>query len=360
MPPVQPSPLAAALLAWYATHGRRLPWRGHPDPYAIWVSEVMLQQTQVATVLPYFRRWMARFPTVEALAAADEQEVLALWEGLGYYRRARALHRAAREVVAQHGGYLPSSPEALQRLPGIGKYTAHAIASLAFGRDVPVLDGNVRRVLARVFAVEAPADTAAGEKALWALAEEHLPAGRAADYNQALMDLGATVCTPRAPRCAACPLAAFCRARATGNPEAFPRKKRRQKQPHYTVVAAVIFREADVLIAQRPAEGLLGGLWEFPSGKVEQGETLAAALQREIREELAAEIVVEAPCGVYRHAYTHFRVTLHAFRCRLVGGAPRPLQAQAVRWVSPAALRGFPMGKIDRQIAHRVAAGRCA
>ncbi len=357
MPQPETSSFAAALLAWYAAHGRSLPWRGLRDPYAVWVSEVMLQQTQVATVAPYFRRWMARFPTVEALAAADEQEVLALWEGLGYYRRARALHRAAQEVVARHGGRLPADPQALQRLPGIGKYTARAVASLAFGRDVPVLDGNVRRVLARVFAVEAPADTAAGEKALWALAAEHLPPGRAADYNQALMDLGAMVCTPRAPRCAVCPLASFCRARAGGNPEAFPRKKRRRRPPHYTVAAAVIRREGRVLIAQRPAEGLLGSLWEFPGGKVEHGETPEAALRREIREELGTEIAVVAPFGRYRHAYTHFKVTLHAFLCRLTGPAPRPLQVQALRWVLPAELSDFPMGKIDRQIARRVAGG---
>ena len=350
-----PTPFASALLAWYAAHARDLPWRGHPDPYAVWVSEVMLQQTQVATVKPYFARWMARFPSIEALAQADEQDVLALWEGLGYYRRARALHRAAQEVVARYGGRLPDDPQTLQTLPGIGKYTAHALASLAFGRDVPVLDGNVKRVLARAFAVETPVDTAAGERALWALAEAHLPRGKAADYNQALMDLGATVCTPRAPRCAVCPLEDQCHARQSGNPEAFPKKRRRQRQPHYTVVAAVIHNaDGRVLIAQRPAEGLLGNLWEFPGGKVEQGETLEQALKREIQEELAVEIAIEAPFGVYRHAYTHFRVTLHAFLARLESGEPQPIGVQAVRWVTPDALDAFPMGKIDRQIARRV------
>ncbi len=351
------SALAEALLAWYAQHARDLPWRGQDNPYAIWVSEVMLQQTQVATVRPYFARWMARFPTIEALAQADEQEVLALWEGLGYYRRARALHRAAREVVARFQGRLPTDPETLQTLPGIGKYTAHAIASLAFGRDVPALDGNVKRVLARVFALETPVDTAAGEKALWELAAAHLPPGRAAEYNQALMDLGATVCTPQQPRCAQCPLAPFCQARQQGDPLAFPKKRRRQPQPHYQVVAAVILKaDGRVLIAQRPPDGLLGNLWEFPGGKIEAGESQEAALQREIREELAAEIVVQAPFGVYRHAYTHFRVTLFAFLARLQRGEPRPVQVQALRWVLPAELDAFPMGKIDRQIARRLQA----
>ncbi len=349
------SPLARRLLTWYAAHARPLPWRGHPDPYAVWVSEVMLQQTQVATVAPYFARWMARFPTVAALAAADEQEVLALWEGLGYYRRARALHRAAQEVVARYGGRLPADPARLQDLPGIGRYTAHAIASLAFGRDVPALDGNAKRVFARVFGVEEAVDTAAGEKRLWALAAEHLPQGQAAAYNQALMDLGATVCTPRAPRCASCPLRDLCRARRTGNPEAYPKKRRRAAVPHYTVVAAVIARQGLVLIAQRPPDGLLGNLWEFPGGKVENGETLEAALRREIREELAVEIAVGQAVGVYRHAYTHFKVTLHAFHARLRVGEPQPRQVQALRWVPPAALADFPMGKIDRQIAQALA-----
>lgn len=348
-----PTELAARLLAWYAHHRREMPWRDHPDPYAVWVSEIMLQQTQVATVRPYFRRWMARFPTIERLATADEQEVLRLWEGLGYYRRARALHRAAREVVARFGGRLPADPAALQTLPGIGKYTAHAIASLAFGQDVPAVDGNVKRVLARVFALEAPVDTAAGERLVWQKAAEHLPPGKAAAYNQALMDLGATVCTSRAPRCARCPLEEMCAARRSGNPEGFPRLTHRRRPPHYTVVAAVIHREGKVLLAQRPPDGLLGGLWEFPGGKVEHGETLEEALRREIAEELGCEIAIEAPFGTYRHAYTHFRVTLHAFLCRLQAGEPRPVVPQAVRWASADELAAFPMGKIDRRIARR-------
>lgn len=347
--------LADRLLQWYSANARRLPWRDQPDPYAIWVSEIMLQQTRVETVIPYYQKWMQRFPTLQALAAAPLQEVLATWEGLGYYSRARNLHRAAQAVAAEHAGELPRDIGSLRRLPGIGRYTAGAIASIAFGQDEPALDGNIRRVLARLFDVSQPARSPQGEKSLWELAAAHLPAGRAGDYNQALMDLGAAVCTPRAPRCGLCPLAAGCAANALGIQEQRPVVESRPTAPHHTVTAAVIWLDSKVLMAQRPPQGLLGGLWEFPGGKLEPGEALASCLQREIREELDVKINVGASLGVYRHAYTHFRVTLHAFACTLAEDAqPKPLEHAALAWIAPQALPGYPMGKIDRQIARRI------
>jgi A/G-specific adenine glycosylase len=347
-------PLAKKLLRWYARHARDLPWRGSTDPYAVWVSEIMLQQTRVEAVLPYFERWMKRFPSLPDLAAASEQEVLSLWEGLGYYSRARSLHRAARIVLEQFGGELPRSVTSLRKLPGIGRYTAAAIASIAFGLDAAALDGNIRRVLARLFDVDTPADTPAGEKMLWSLAEENLPHGRAGDFNQALMDLGASICLPKNPRCLLCPLAEFCRARELAIQEQRPVLKPRVEVPHYTVTAAVIQRQGKILLAQRPRDGLLGGLWEFPGGKTEPGESLAGCLRREIREELAAGIRVGEPFGVYRHAYTHFRITLHAFLCDLSAGEARPIQVAAVAWVSAPELADYPMGKVDRQIARKI------
>lgn len=350
--------LAARLLSWYERHARDLPWRRVPHPYAVWVSEIMLQQTRVETVIPYFERWMQRFPTIGALAAAGQQEVLGLWEGLGYYSRARNLHRAAQEVAAQHGGELPRDPEALRRLPGIGRYTAAAIASIAFGVDAAALDGNIRRVLARVFNVAEPARSPAGERRLWELAQENLPPGRAGDYNQALMDLGAQICTPRNPDCPRCPLDEICEARRLGIQDERPVLETKPAVPHYTVTAAVIERRDEVLITQRPTDKLLGGMWEFPGGKVQEGESLVDCLKREIREELDVEIIVGEPLGVYRHAYTHFRVTLHAFRCILAdGGHPRAVEARDLRWVAPANLGSFPMGKLDRQIARKLAGG---
>ena len=342
------------LLEWYRLQARQLPWRGQNDPYATWVSEIMLQQTRVDTVIPYYRRWLERFPTLESLAAASEQDVLAAWEGLGYYSRARNLQRAARQVMAEYRGVIPRERSALERLPGIGRYTAGAITSIAFGQDEAALDGNIRRVLARLFNVDEPAYSGAGQRRLWELARQNLPNGLAGDYNQALMDLGASLCTPHAPACLVCPLAEYCQARQLGTQEALPVLKARAPIPHYTVTAAVIRRGSQVLIARRPSKGLLGGLWEFPGGKVEPGEELPAGLEREIREELDTQILVGEAYGVYEHAYTHFRVTLHAFLCSLNGQEPRPLEASELRWVEPQELAQFPMGKIDRSISRRL------
>jgi len=350
--------IARRLLEWYGQNARRLPWRESRDPYAVWVAEIMLQQTRVETVIPYYQRWMERFPELRALAAASEQEVLAAWEGLGYYGRARNLRRAAQVVVQKHDGRLPEDVDELERLPGIGRYTAAAISSIAFGRDEATLDGNIRRVLARLFDVDKPARSRDGERQLWSLARGMLPVGQAGAFNQALMDLGATLCTPHAPDCAACPLHNFCLAYARGVQEQRPVLPSRRKTPHHTVTAAILTRSGGegerVLIARRPADGLLGGLWEFPGGKQQDGEDLPGCLRRELCEELGVEVEVGEPLGVFRHAYTHFRVTLHAFRCRLVRGEPSPYEASELRWALPGELNGYPMGKLDRQIARRL------
>jgi A/G-specific adenine glycosylase len=298
---------------------------------------------------------MEHFPTLRSLAEASEQEVLQAWEGLGYYSRGRNLFRAARQVLEQFNGELPSARPELEKLPGIGRYTAGAIASIAFGQDEAALDGNIRRVLARLFAMKLPARSPEGEKRLWQLAQRCLPPGEAGDFNQALMDLGATICTPQKPACLVCPLSEVCRARIEGLQQELPVMEVRAPIPHYIVTAAIIQRGATVLIARRPSHGLLGGLWEFPGGKLEDGETLSQGLQREIREELAAEIEVGAAFGIYHHAFTHFKITLHAFLCQLAQGEPQALEASEIRWLEPPYLKDFPMGKVDRQIARRLA-----
>jgi A/G-specific adenine glycosylase len=346
------SALHEALLRWYDAQARDLPWRATPAPYAVWVSEIMLQQTQVATVLPYYERWMAQFPTVEALAAAPLDAVLKAWQGLGYYARARNLHKAAQQVVAAHGGQLPDSVEALLKLPGIGRYTAGAIASIAFGRRAAALDGNLKRVFARLTALEEPINRPAGERALWAIAETLLPEQRVGDWNQALMDLGATVCISGTPRCLLCPLRGLCEAQRQGKQDEIPHKIARKPRPHYTVTAGVIWDGAreHLLIAQRPEDKMLGGLWEFPGGKCEPGESLAECLQRELREELAIEVEVGEELVVVEHGYTHFSITLHALHCTHIAGEPTPLGVAACRWVTLDDLDAFPWPRTDLQI----------
>jgi len=342
------------LLNWYDKNARVLPWRGHPDPYAVWVSEIMLQQTRVETVIPFFQRWMRCFPTIFKLAAASQKDVLNIWEGLGYYRRGRNLHRSAKMLVENLNGELPKDFNELQKLPGIGRYTAAAISSIAFGQDQAALDGNIRRVLSRVFNVTELLRSTRGERFLWNLAAEHLPSGRAGDYNQAIMDLGATICIPKNPDCGQCPVKDVCLAKALGIQDDRPVSVPKAKIPHYTVTAAVIQREGMVMIVQRPPNGLLGGMWEFPGGKQEPDEDLTTCIQREVLEELNSKIRVGEPFGVYEHAYTHFRVSLHAFLCSLNGTEPQINEHTDLRWVTPSELGDFPMGKIDRSTAKNI------
>ena len=339
------------ILNWYQQHARTLPWRqppgqrGHPDSYAVWVSEIMLQQTRVETVIPYFVRWMSQFPTVKALAEAPEQVVLSAWEGLGYYSRARNLHKAAKLVVSLHNGELPRDLPELRKLPGVGRYTAAAIASIAFGQDVATIDGNLKRVFSRVFDVSQPADSPAGEKMLWSLAEANLPPGCAGDYNQALMDLGATICLPKNPLCLLCPLAELCQARALGVQEQRPVLKPKPLIPRKIKGAAIIIRDGQTLLNQRPAEGLLGGLWEFPSAEVDadSAEALSAAIETGYR----LKVRPLARMDAVRHAYTHFKLTQIPWRCE-----PIHIPADStLKWVDIAELSNYPMGKVDRAIA---------
>jgi A/G-specific adenine glycosylase len=313
----------------------------------------MLQQTQVTTVEPYFERFLDRFPTIEALAGASLQEVLKVWEGLGYYARARHLHAAARQLVRTNGGAVPAQFDALRALPGVGTYTAGAIASIAFGQRVPAVDGNARRVLCRVFGIPRDVTRSATKRELEKLAAGLLPGEQPGAFNEALIELGATICTPQGPSCGRCPVDELCWAYAEGEQEALPVRRPRRQVPHYDVAAAVTVRDdGAVLVAQRNTDAMLGGLWEFPGGKCEDGESLAECLAREMREELGVEVEVGDPLMVVPHAYTHFRITLHAFRCRLRSGEPRCLDCAAFRWVNPQDLDELPMSRVDRKVAH--------
>ena len=325
------------------------------DPYPIWVAEVMLQQTQLRVVLPYWQRWMKAFPRVGVLAAASEQQVLLLWQGLGYYSRARRLHATSRLLLAElerssgdvndplHFRHWPVDPEIWMALPGIGRSTAGGILSSAFNSPLAILDGNVRRVLARLHAHSEPPMRA--QPLFWAWSEELIGAapGLSRDLNQALMDLGATVCTPHAPSCEVCPWDALCAAYASGSPQQYPVKEAPRNIPFQVIGVGVVFNElGEVLIDQRLNEGLLGGLWEFPGGKQESGEEIINTIRRELSEELAIEVSVEEKLITVDHAYSHKKLRFEVHLCRWISGDPQPLASQQVRWVKPSELADYP------------------
>jgi A/G-specific adenine glycosylase len=311
----------------------------------------MLQQTQVETVKPYHARFLAAYPTVHDLAAAPLGDVLKLWEGLGYYSRARHLHQTAQTVSRDYGGRFPATVEALQKLPGVGRYTAGAIASIAYGQAVPVLDGNVIRVFARLLDLHEDVTQPAVKTRLWEVAEEWLSHERPGDYNQALMELGRTTCKPRQPLCKECPITNHCKAYAAGTQAELPVKKPRAALPHYDVAAGIIWNaDGRLLIAQRPLDGLLGGLWEFPGGKREPGESLEDCLKRELVEELGIEVEVGELFTVVQHGFTHFKITLHAFTCQHRGGEPRAIGVRDWAWVEPGNVKDYSFGKADREV----------
>lgn len=348
--------IAPLLLAWWDTGHADLPWRRTRDPYAIWISEVMLQQTQIKTVIPYYERWMAQFPTVADLAAAPLENVLKAWEGLGYYSRARNLHAAAQQVVEQFGGRLPHSAEMLRTLKGIGPYTAGAIASIAFDAHEPVVDGNVMRVLTRLFDNADNIAEKQTQKWLWRVSAELLPTTRCGDYNQALMELGQQICTTANPTCHYCPLNAQCVARAQGTQLERPVRPPRKKTPHHAVVAAVIRNsDAQLLMLQRPLNGLLGGLWEFPNYMLPVGSSPEQTLAEEATRQLNVQLAELQPLTTVKHAYTHFRITMHAYTAMANnGGVPNDVVHQ---WVDLSQIEQLPLPVTAQKIVKSLAQG---
>jgi len=337
------------LLAWFAASRRDLPWRHARDPYAIWVSEAMLQQTQVATVIPYYRSFLQRFPDVQALAGADQQEVLKRWEGLGYYGRARNLHKAAQRVMQEHQGRVPREWDAFRGLPGVGDYIAAAVLSIAFGKPYPVVDGNVKRVLSRLHLLKAPVNQPASLKDFRAAAEELLKREDPGTFNQAIMELGALICRPRQPVCAACPVQRFCRAVQAGRVSEFPKRIQRRPTPQFRIAAGVVFRRGKVLITRRKPEGLLGGLWEFPGGKIQGGETAEGACIREMKEEVGLTVRIASHLCTVRHAYTHFRIVMDVFCCTWVSGRVTLNGPVDYRWITPDELNSYPFPKANHK-----------
>jgi len=360
--------LQTRLLAWFEKNKRDLPWRvlsanGRREPYRVWLAEVMLQQTQVATVIPYFARWLARFPTLADFAAAPLDDVLKQWEGLGYYSRARNFHRAAQIVMGELSGAMPETVEGLLKLPGIGRYTAGAIASLAFNQDAPILDGNVKRVWARVFAL-----TEMNDDALWAISRDLLPKGRAGEFNEALMDLGATLCTPRNPTCVECPIQRDCQAYAQGKPEAYPIKASKAPTPHKDIGTLLLLnKQGQALMGQRPANGLLGGLWEFVSGEIAIHADSSADLPLfaqtgDAANQIATQVLQRlglslnlgevATLGTVKHGFTHFKITRHVVLAHTKQSIPLPNPSayQHLRWVAPSDIATLALTRSDQKI----------
>lgn len=332
-----------------------MPWRDCGNPYYIWLSEIMLQQTRVDQATPYFNRFIERFPTVFDLAEANQQEVLSVWEGLGYYSRARYLHAAAKKVVEKYDGTVPDSWDEIAQLKGIGPYTASAVLSIAFQKPYAVVDGNVIRVLSRYLGVEGDVRRSATKNAIQEHADALLDQNRPGDFNQAVMELGATVCTPSNPNCEACPLAGGCIAYQQVKTEEIPYKSPAKKVPHHTIGVGVVMNEKnEVLIALRPNDAMLGGLWEFPGGKKEDGENIKQTVVRELHEELGVDVEIVEPLMQLKHAYSHFKITLHAYVCSLVDGNPQPKTSQEIKWVAIEQLDQFPFPKANRRLTDKL------
>lgn len=337
------------LLEWFRKSYRKLPWRETNNPYFIWISEVMLQQTQVNTVIPYYQRFISIFPDVETLAAANLQQVLKVWEGLGYYARARNLHRAARQLVKEGNRGIPEHYDAFRKLPGVGEYIAAAVQSIAFNKPFAVVDGNVKRVLARIFLINEPVNGNGSIKTFSKRAIQLLDTITPGMFNQAMMELGALICSPQNPLCNECPVKEFCVSFEKSLQTKYPRRMKKKQIPLYKISTAVIFKEGRILITKRAETGLLGGLWEFPGGKVMSGETSGEACEREISEEVNLKIKIVAKLATVKHAYTHFRIVMDVFICQHLSGKVSLNGAVDYRWIHPEEIDSYPFPKANHK-----------
>jgi len=343
------------IIEWFQANKRDLPWRQTNDPYKIWVSEIMLQQTRVDTVIPYYKRFLNQFPTVFDLANASQQEVLKCWEGLGYYSRGRNLHHASKEVVEKFDGKLPTTWKEITTLKGIGPYTASAILSIAFQKKYAVVDGNVIRVLSRYYGLKNDIRKTSTKQTIQNFADDLIPENNPGDFNQAVMELGATVCTPQNPDCNNCILSVECIANKSAQTEIIPYKSPAKKIPHYNIAVGLILNDNnELLIALRPNESMLGGLWEFPGGKQKESESLKETTSRELKEELGIDVEVFSKFQDLNHTYSHFKITMHAFWCRITNGEPEPKSSQKIQWVSLDEIDQFPFPKANKTIIKRL------
>ncbi|OAN59819.1 A/G-specific adenine glycosylase [Balneola sp. EhC07] len=332
-----------------------MPWREEKDPYKIWISEIMLQQTRVDQAWPYFENFMKVFPTVFDLAKADQQQVLKAWEGLGYYSRARNLHSASKMIVEDYNGKLPETYDEIIKLKGIGPYTAAAITSIAFGLPNAVVDGNVIRVITRYFGIEDDVRKTGTVKEVQSLVNELISQKQPAEFNQGMMELGATVCSPHNPDCLNCPIQSGCIATKIAKTDIIPYKSKAKKKPHKVIGVGIIEAEdGKLLIALRPEDAMLGGLWEFPGGKQEKGETIQQTVERELLEELDVEVHAFKEFMTLKHTYSHFSITMHAWFCTLISGTPKAKSSQEIRWVKRSELEEYPFPKANKVLTERL------
>ncbi|MFN1834444.1 A/G-specific adenine glycosylase [Balneola sp. MJW-20] len=343
------------LLNWYDQHKRSMPWRDAGDPYKTWVSEIMLQQTRVEQATPYFLNFISQFPTVDELAAAEQQDVLKAWEGLGYYSRARNLHYAAKQVSEEMNGNIPGTYKELLGLKGIGPYTAAAISSISFDETRAAVDGNVIRVICRLYGIEDDVRSTKTRNQVQELADQLIHKKRPGDHNQAMMELGSQICTPTSPDCEHCPVHTHCVAHKMARTDSIPYKSKAGKKPHKHIGVGIIHNEdGRVLIALRPEDVMLGGLWEFPGGKQEKEEEITETVIRELKEELGVEVKIIRPFMDLKHTYSHFSITLHSFICIIDEGTPKPRSSQEIKWVKINELEQYPFPKANKSLTEKL------
>ncbi len=334
------------LLLWYSENKRLLPFRKTSDPYKIWLSEVMLQQTKMKTVIPYYNRWLKHYPTLQSVAKARIDSLLKLWEGLGYYQRCRNFHKALKIVVTNYKGNIPNSYKHFIDFPGVGEYTAGAVLSIAFNKPIPAIDGNVKRVMSRILGIKNL--TIYNKRRIKKTIYKFIPIDNPGNFNQALMELGALLCTPKKPNCTKCPIAKYCNAYKTSNPELYPLPKVARKTPHYIIVTGIIWRDTKFYIQKRDENSMLGGLWEFPGGKVENNESLERALKREIEEECGIIPIIKGKIGCVNHSYSHFSISLNSFHC--IEGNQKIKFSENGVWITNREIGSYPFPRANHKL----------
>ena len=338
--------ISSLILNWYNKEKRNLPFRRTNDPYKIWLSEVMLQQTKVNTAIPYYNKWIKRYPSVLSVGNAKLSSLMKIWEGLGYYSRCRNFHKACKIILQHFHGVIPSDFKTLLSLPGVGEYTASAVLSIAFNKPYPVIDVNVKRVLFRLFGLKN--FTRYNQARIKNLLNKIIPEQFPGDFNQGLMELGALICTPRKPQCELCPIKLKCIAFNSGDPDQYPIKKARKKVPHHEIVAGIIWRDNRFYIQKRNHNKMLGGLWEFPGGRVEPKESLKKALQRELKKECGICTNIKNKIGTVEHSYSHFSISLHLFQCE--ESRKKIKNRRNIKWIKPEEIGSFPFPKANHKL----------